>query len=64
METPLRRAYSVPETMCVLGLCRDSIYRLIREGRLPARKIGRRTVVLESDLQAFLEALPKLEAAS
>jgi len=64
METPHRRAYSVPETMCVLGLCRDSVYKLIREGRLPARKIGRRTVVLETDLQAFLEALPKLGAAS
>jgi len=64
MQTPIRRAYSVPEAMCVLGLCRDSVYKLIREGRLPARKIGRRTVVLETDLQAFLEALPKLGAAS
>ena len=63
METPHRRAYSVPETMCVLGLCRDSVYKLINTGQLPARKIGRRTVVLESDLQAFLEALPRLGAA-
>jgi len=63
METPVRRAYSVPEAMCVLGLCRDTLYKLIREGRLPARKIGRRTVVLESDLQQFLESLPKLGAA-
>jgi excisionase family DNA binding protein len=62
METPHRRAYSVPEAMCVLGLCRDSVYKLIRQGRLPARKIGRRTVVLESDLQAFLESLPRLGA--
>jgi excisionase family DNA binding protein len=64
METPIRRAYSVPETMCVLGLCRDSVYKLIREGRLPARKIGRRTVVLASDLQQFLEALPRLGPAA
>jgi excisionase family DNA binding protein len=64
METPIRRAYSVPETMCVLGLCRDSVYRLIREGKLPARKIGRRTVVLASDLQQFLEALPRLGPAA
>jgi excisionase family DNA binding protein len=48
--------------MCVLGLCRDSVYKLIKQGQLPARKIGRRTVVLESDLQAFLEALPRLGA--
>jgi excisionase family DNA binding protein len=64
MQTPIRRAYSVPETTVILGICRDNVYRLIKQGRLPARKIGRRTVVLETDLQAFLEALPKLGAAS
>jgi len=64
METLHRRALSVPETMIVLGICRDGVYKLINEGRLPARKIGRRTIVLEADLQAFLEALPKLGAAS
>ena len=63
MQPPNRRAYSIPEVMCVLGLCRDSVYKLIREGRLPARKIGRRTVVLETDIQAFLEGLPRLGAA-
>jgi excisionase family DNA binding protein len=63
MQTPHRRAFSIPEVMCILGLCRDSVYKLIREGRLPARKIGRRTVVLETDIQAFLEGLPRLGAA-
>jgi len=63
MQPPNRRAYSIPEIMCLLGLCRDSVYKLIREGRLPARKIGRRTVVLETDLQAFLEGLPMLLGA-
>jgi len=63
MQTPIRRAYSIPEVMCILGLCRDSVYKLIREGRLRARKIGRRTVVLETDIQAFLEELPALGAA-
>ena len=60
MDAPIKKAYSVPECMCVLGICRDHLYRLIREGRLPARKIGRRTVVLETDLQGFLEAFPRL----
>jgi excisionase family DNA binding protein len=64
MQTPPKRAYSVPETMCVLGLCRDSVYRLIREGKLSARKIGRRTVVVDTDLQAFLEGLPILGKAT
>ena len=61
MQTP--RAYSIPDVMHALSVGRDKIYGLIREGRLPARKIGRRTVVLESDLQAFLESLPRLGAS-
>jgi len=60
MNTTPRVAYSVPETMLALGLCRDSVYKLIRERKLPAKKVGRRTIVLASDLQAFLEALPTI----
>jgi len=57
-------AHSINEVCAQTGVGRDGIYKAINEGRLPARKIGRRTVVLESDLQAFLEALPRLGAAS
>jgi excisionase family DNA binding protein len=63
MNTPVRAAYSIPETMLALGVCRDAVYKLIREGKLPARRIGRRrTVVLATDLQAFLESLPRLDS--
>jgi excisionase family DNA binding protein len=61
---PPRAAYSIPEVMCALGLCRDSIYKLINSNRLPARKIGRRTVVTASDLQRFLEELPTIGATA
>jgi excisionase family DNA binding protein len=64
MNTPPRVAYSVPETMLALGVCRDSIYKLIRDGRLPAKKVGRRTVVLATDLQKFLESLPTIGEAA
>ena len=40
MQPPPVIAYSVPEVMLALGLCRDSIYRLIRTKRLVARKVG------------------------
>src|SRR5262249_24508591 len=39
-----RAAYSVPEALAKLGIGRDKLYKLIREGRLPARKLGRRTI--------------------
>ena len=54
----VRAAYSIAEVMTQSGLGRDTIYKAIHEGRLKARKLGRRTVVLAGDLQAFLEALP------
>jgi excisionase family DNA binding protein len=57
-------AYSIPEVMARVGVGRDKLYCLIREGRLPARKLGRKTLILASDLEAFLEALPRLGAAS
>ena len=63
--TPRSRvAYSVAETMALSGLGRDTIYKAIHAGRLPARKMGRRTIVLASDLQAFLESLPVMDGAA
>jgi excisionase family DNA binding protein len=57
-------AYSIPEVMARVGVGRDKLYCLIREGKLPARKLGRKTLILASDLGAFLEALPRLGAVS
>jgi excisionase family DNA binding protein len=57
-------AYSIPQVMAKVGAGRDKLYCLIREGKLPARKLGRKTLILASDLEAFLEALPKLGPAA
>jgi len=57
-----RAAYSVPEALAKLGIGRDKLYKLIREGRLPARKLGRRTLILAPDLDAFLRSLPRMGA--
>jgi excisionase family DNA binding protein len=53
-------AYSVSQVMAKIGVGRDKLYCLIREGKLPARKLGRKTLILASDLEAFLESLPKM----
>jgi excisionase family DNA binding protein len=60
MQPPPIVAYSVPEAMLALGLCRDSIYKLIKQRKLVARKVGKRTLILAEDLQAFTKALPKI----
>jgi excisionase family DNA binding protein len=56
-------AYSVPQVMAKVGSGRDKLNCLIRQGKLPARKLGRKTLILASDLEAFLESLPKMGAA-
>jgi len=56
-------AYSVPQVMARVGIGRDKLYGLIREGKLPARKLGRKTLILASDLEVFLASLPRLGAS-
>lgn len=34
-------------------------YEEIKAGRLVARKVGRRTIILDEDLKAWLDALPR-----
>jgi predicted DNA-binding transcriptional regulator AlpA len=51
-------ALSIPQAGRFLGCGRSLIYGLIGSGDLPARKLGRRTVVLRRDAEALLERLP------
>ncbi len=50
-------ALSIPEAVRVSGLSRTAIYEAFREG-LPARKAGKRTLILAKDLEAYLANLP------
>lgn len=53
-------ALSVEEVMSRTGLGRTTLYRVIRAGGIVARKSGRRTVFLESDVARYLANLPRL----
>ena len=63
--TPARDVLTVAETAKAAGVCRQSIYNEINTGRLIARKMGSRTIILRGDYLAWLAALPtmKTEAA-
>jgi excisionase family DNA binding protein len=52
-------AYSVNETLAKLGIGPDKLYKIIKAKQLPARKLGKRTLILASDLNAFIESLPQ-----
>jgi excisionase family DNA binding protein len=56
-----RKAYSVTEVCLLASISRTAFYAAVKTKKLTARKLGTRTVVLQEDLTAWLEALPKLE---
>jgi hypothetical protein len=55
----MRRAYTVPALADELGKSESYIEGLIRDNKIVARKIGRTTLVLADDYEAFLLLLPE-----
>ena len=50
---------SIKETQQASSLGRTKIYELIKHGCLKAYKIGKRTVILRSDLEGYLNGLER-----
>ena len=48
-------SYSIDEAVEASGIGRTTIYALIKAGELTPVKIGRRTLIRKSDLEALLE---------
>ena len=48
----------IPAAVAASGIGRTKIYEALKTGALPARKFGRRTIVLPDDLDRFLRSLP------
>ena len=51
-------AYSVDDAARLAGIGRTRLYDFIAAGALPAKKFGKRTIVLADALKDFLDALP------
>ena len=55
---------SPSEAAVVAGVGRSMLFRLIADGSLPARKIGKKTIILRGDLMSFLSHLPRAGAGA
>jgi excisionase family DNA binding protein len=53
---------TVREACQFSGLGKTSIYKLVRAGKLTPRKFGKRTLIVRSELESLLLALPISEA--
>ncbi len=51
-------AHTVEDATRISTCGRTLLYAAIKSGKLKARKIGRRTVILDEDLRAWLKSLP------
>jgi excisionase family DNA binding protein len=58
-----RIGWSIVDAARAANVGRSTVYEEIKAGRLVARKLGRRTIILERDLQAWLSTLPTLKTA-
>jgi excisionase family DNA binding protein len=59
-----QRAMSVADFCGRYGIGRTTVYEEIKQKRLRARKVGKRTIIIEDDAEAWLRRLPVIEPGS
>jgi excisionase family DNA binding protein len=60
MDVSSREAFAVREFCDRYGICRATFYDEVKRGRIKARKLGKKTLVLKSDAEAWAASLPEL----
>lgn len=53
-----KSAYTVNELTREIGVSRSKLYQEIAEGKITPRKLGKKTIFLRSDVEAYLSNLP------
>jgi excisionase family DNA binding protein len=52
------RLVDIAETAVILGRTENAVRRMVERRQIPFRKSGRRVLFRESELRAFIDALP------
>jgi excisionase family DNA binding protein len=55
---PMKGGFTPSEAAAYLGMSRSMVFRLLREGQLPRRKVGSMTLLMREDLDQFLRSCP------
>ncbi len=53
----IKRALGVREAAKAAGVGRTTLFEAIRKGQIAAKKVGRRTIIITDDLDAWLKSL-------
>ena len=54
-----REAFSVREFCARYGICKQTFYDEIHRGRITAKKLGKKTVILRTDADAWAASLQR-----
>lgn len=57
-------AHTIADVCAIAKTGRTSVYESIKSGNLKARKLGRKTLILDADLRAWLDNLPTVKNAA
>ena len=58
---PEREGLNVSECCEIAGVGRTTLYEALGSNSLPSRKLGRRRIILRSDLLTWMANLPRFE---
>ncbi len=62
MQAPI--AVTIPDAVKLSGMSRSRLYECLQQGKISARKAGRRTLISFADLEAYLASLPAYQAGA
>lgn len=57
-------AFTIEEAAFAAKISRSELYRALQRGNLTAKKQGRRTLILRTDLEHYLSSLPAYPVAA